>query len=116
MSGGVISFTRLSDGAPLTALAALSLAPVAWPVYGNWSSYSVIAANFTAAADERIFGLGEHPTGALDMKGVRVDFADCTTYDYSFGDCIVIPFYTSSRGYGLLWNLPSFGKPARNCS
>ena len=30
-------------------------------------------------------------------------------YDHHQGSDIVMPFYLSSRGYGFLWNMASFG-------
>ncbi|PWK85639.1 alpha-D-xyloside xylohydrolase [Lentzea atacamensis] len=58
---------------------------------------------FTAYEDERIFGLGQHPNGRLDQKGVVVDLVQANTV-------AAVPFLHSSRGYGLLWHNPALGR------
>ncbi|WP_309111293.1 TIM-barrel domain-containing protein [Saccharothrix sp.] len=58
---------------------------------------------FAAYDDERIFGLGQHPNGRLDQKGLVVDLVQANTV-------AAIPFLHSSRGYGLLWHNPALGR------
>ena len=59
--------------------------------------------------EERIYGLGEHRTGSVNMMPFFKDFAGSTVYSESKGADSMIPWYMSSRGYGFLWNLPSYG-------
>lgn len=57
---------------------------------------------FEANENEHFYGLGHEASGQFDLKGSSFDLrhvnAKCT-----------IPFVYSSRGYGLLWNVPSTG-------
>jgi alpha-D-xyloside xylohydrolase len=59
--------------------------------------------HFAAYDDERIFGLGQHPNGRFDQKGVVVDLVQANVV-------AAIPFLHSSRGYGLLWHNPALGR------
>ncbi|GAA3437587.1 glycoside hydrolase family 31 protein [Kutzneria kofuensis] len=58
---------------------------------------------FAAHLGERLFGLGQHPNGRLDQKGLVVDLVQSNTE-------VTIPFLHSSRGYGLLWHNPAAGR------
>jgi len=49
------------------------------------------------APDERIYGLGEHETGQLNERNTQLVLSQDNTN-------ISIPFFVSSRGYGVLWN------------
>ncbi|MDA8297865.1 MAG: family 31 glucosidase [Actinomycetota bacterium] len=53
--------------------------------------------------DERFYGLGQHQHGLLDQKGAVIDLVQRNTE-------VSIPFALSSRGYGLLWNMPGVGR------
>jgi alpha-D-xyloside xylohydrolase len=59
--------------------------------------------HFAAYEGERIFGLGQHPHGRLDQKGLVIDLVQGNTV-------VTIPFLHSSRGYGLLWHNPAMGR------
>ena len=52
---------------------------------------------------ERIYGLGQHQHGLLDQKGAVIDLVQRNTE-------VSIPFALSSRGYGMLWNMPGVGR------
>ena len=57
---------------------------------------------------ERLYGLGQHQQGLLDIKGTDLDLHQDNTE-------IFIPFLVSSRGYGILWDntsLTRFGGSA----
>lgn len=98
LTDGVVVFERVSDGAELLREAV----PRSFsPVDGNSGFYSVDLI-LTAYDEERIYGLGQHQTGALDNKGQRFSLAPVNTE-------VLIPVMHSSRGYSLLWDLPSFG-------
>jgi len=58
---------------------------------------------FDAHPGERFYGLGQHQHGLLDQKGAVVELVQRNTE-------VSIPFVLSSRGYGLLWNLPGVGR------
>ena len=60
-------------------------------------------ATFEAHADERFYGLGQHQHGLLDQKGAVIDLVQRNTE-------VSVPFALSSRGYGLLWNMPGVGR------
>jgi alpha-D-xyloside xylohydrolase len=53
------------------------------------------------AADESLYGLGQNQLGLVDIKGYDLDL-------WQHNGSVVIPFLVSSRGYGLLWDNPSF--------
>jgi alpha-D-xyloside xylohydrolase len=52
-------------------------------------------------ADESLYGLGQNQLGLVDLKGYDLDL-------WQHNGSVVIPFLVSSRGYGLLWDNPSF--------
>ena len=59
--------------------------------------------DFGCAADEHIYGMGQHPNNLLDLKGAFIDLAQKNTR-------VSIPFYISSKRYGFLWNNPAVGR------
>ncbi|MGO9127517.1 MAG: TIM-barrel domain-containing protein [Terriglobales bacterium] len=52
-------------------------------------------------SDESLYGLGENQLGLLNIKGYDLDLWQHNGTD-------VVPFLVSSRGYGILWDNPSF--------
>ena len=58
---------------------------------------------FSAHPAERFYGLGQHQHGLLDQKGAVIDLVHRNTE-------VSVPFALSSRGYGLLWNMPGVGR------
>jgi alpha-D-xyloside xylohydrolase len=56
---------------------------------------------WSARPDESLYGLGQHQLGILDWKGHDLDLWQRNT-------TAVVPFLVSSRGYGILWDNPSF--------
>jgi len=58
---------------------------------------------FDAYQGERFYGLGQHQHGLLDQKGAVIDLVQRNTE-------VSVPFALSSRGYGLLWNMPGAGR------
>jgi alpha-D-xyloside xylohydrolase len=54
-------------------------------------------------ADESLYGLGQHQHGLLDIKDTDLDL-------HQYNTEIVIPFFVSSRGYGILWDNTSFSR------
>lgn len=100
---GYLTFQRVSDQSVLFKEMNLQITPL--------SKNNLIQAvmTFSSSADERIYGLGEKQTGKLNNKGLKFSFYDMINYDVSHGGQNGIPFYFSSKEYGFLWNLPSFG-------
>lgn len=52
---------------------------------------------FALSPEERIYGLGQHQTGLLNQRNLQFVLSQDNTN-------ISIPFWLSSRGYGVLWN------------
>lgn len=58
---------------------------------------------FRAHDDERFYGMGQYANGCLNLKGCVLELAQKNTQ-------ISVPFLTSTRGYGFIWNNPSVGR------
>ncbi len=54
-----------------------------------------------ANADESLYGLGENQLGILNLKGHDLDL-------WQHNGSVAVPFFVSSRGYGILWDNNSF--------
>ena len=62
---------------------------------------------FDSPADEAFYGLGQHQSEELNMKGKNEDL-------YQYNTKVSVPFVVSNRNYGLLWDSYSycrFGNP-----
>ena len=55
------------------------------------------------AANEALYGLGQHQLGLMNIRGYDLDL-------WQYNGTIAIPFLTSSRGYGILWDNTSFSR------
>ncbi|MGY3054651.1 alpha-D-xyloside xylohydrolase [Pedobacter sp. UYEF25] len=62
-----------------------------------------IRQTFKSPADEAIYGLGQHQDRLLNIKGYDLDL-------YQHNTEVYIPFFVSTKGYGLLWNNLSYTK------
>ena len=62
-----------------------------------------IEASFAPHADERLYGLGQHHTPRLDLKGSSIRLLHQNTHT-------AIPFVISSRAYGFFWHNPAVGR------
>ncbi len=60
-------------------------------------------ATFDSPADEAFYGLGQHQSEELNMKGRNEDL-------FQYNTKISIPFVVSNKGYGLLWDSYSYGR------
>ncbi len=60
-------------------------------------------AYFDLTEGEALYGLGQHQSGLLNLRGTDLLLLQDNTN-------ITIPFLLSSRGYGLLWNSASLGR------
>ncbi len=52
-------------------------------------------------ADESLYGLGQNQLGLVDIRGYDLDL-------WQHNGSVAVPFLVSSRGYGLLWDNPSY--------
>ena len=56
-----------------------------------------------AQPDEALFGLGQQQLGLFNLKGYDLDL-------WQHNGTIAIPMLVSSRGYGILWDNPSYSR------
>jgi hypothetical protein len=101
-----LTATRVSDGKLLLQQTGLTFTQAC---VGSRPGSKSITASFATNQDERVYGLGEHITGKVMQLPYQKKFSDSLYYGRSHGADVSVPFYTSSVGYGFLWNLPSFG-------
>ncbi|MFC9128186.1 TIM-barrel domain-containing protein [Streptomyces sp. NPDC057099] len=101
---GHLRFTRTQDG---TELLRESVGHFTWPGPRQFTPVSEgryrLEQRFAAYDGEQFFGLGQHSHGRLDHKHMVIDLVQRNSE-------VTIPFTLSSRGYGLLWNLPAIGR------
>ena len=83
------------------------LAESAWPfprslVHATTDGYATTEAStwFALNPDERLYGLGQHQDGVLNQRNLELELSQDNTN-------ISVPFFLSSRGYGVLWNAGS---------
>jgi alpha-D-xyloside xylohydrolase len=99
-----LTFSRTSTGIELLAESREHFwMPGARVFIGNRSGAYEIHQQFAAYDDEKLFGLGQRTHGRLDLKGLALDLVQRNAE-------VNIPFVLSSRGYGMLWNLPATGR------
>jgi alpha-glucosidase (family GH31 glycosyl hydrolase) len=104
---GYITATRVSDGAVLLRQTALVFDAPSVPNTRPGSHSALVT--FAGHAGEKVYGFGEHRTGAVNQMPFQKRFADSEDYGKSRGGDVSIPYYSSSLGYGFLWNSPSYG-------
>ncbi len=93
---GKILLQEKSDGGK-------SFSPTSFEGYQTQS----LQQKFDSPKDEAIYGLGQHQDRLLNIKGYDLDL-------YQHNTEIYVPFFVSTKGYGLLWNNLShtkFGSP-----
>jgi len=98
LSTGVVSFF---DAAGNPVLAERAGGRVLAPVEVQGAQTFHAQTSWEPAADESLYGLGQNQLGLVDIKGYDLDL-------WQHNGSVVIPFLVSSRGYGLLWDNPSF--------
>jgi alpha-D-xyloside xylohydrolase len=54
-----------------------------------------------AAGNEALYGLGQHQLGLMNIKDYDLDL-------WQHNGTVIVPFLVSSRGYGILWDNPSY--------
>lgn len=100
----LLTFRRTSTGEELLAESREHFwMPGARVFQGNRSGAYEIHQQFAAYPGERLYGMGQRTHGRLDLKGLALDLVQRNAE-------VNIPFVLSSRGYGLLWNMPGIGR------
>ena len=100
----LVTFSRTSSGAELLAEEREHFwMPGARVFIGNRSGAYEIHQQFKAYDGEKLSGMGQRTHGRLDLKGLTLDLVQRNAE-------VNIPFVLSSRGYGLLWNVPAVGR------
>jgi alpha-D-xyloside xylohydrolase len=110
---GDLAFHRVSDRPEMPPLLR---EPVGLPLMGSQNprgrafrrlgddpNHWMVSATFESDPAERRYGLGQQPTGCLDLSGCVVDLGQRNAV-------VCIPVLVSSRGYGFLWNTPASGR------
>ncbi|MFD4548563.1 TIM-barrel domain-containing protein [Streptomyces sp. NPDC058466] len=101
---GRLRFVRSHDGRELLREAD---GHFAWPGPRQFTPAAAgghrLEQRFAAYEGERFYGLGQRSHGRLDHRHMVLDLVQRN------GE-VSIPFALSSRGYGLLWNLPAVGR------
>ena len=97
---GMTTFARYSTGAPLLAQTGAAFgAPAAGAAAGSASTALAFAG---LQPGERVYGLGEHPGAAG-----KTEFA--SSWALEMNGEVTIPFFFSTLGYGLSYNVPAYG-------
>ncbi len=81
----------------------LSDARLIEPAQVQGSETCHVAQRWSRDKDEALFGLGQHQLGLVNIAGYDLDLWQHNTE-------IAIPFLVSSKGYGILWDNPSYTK------
>ncbi len=58
---------------------------------------------FDSPADEAFYGLGQHQSEELNMKGKNEDL-------FQYNTKVAVPFVVSNKNYGILWDSYSYGR------
>lgn len=67
------------------------------PLGQSQDNIYLISEHFSMIADEALYGLGQHQSGAFNYRGTSTVLSQVNTD-------IAVPFLVSTRGYGLIWN------------
>lgn len=104
---GFVTATRVSDGAVLLKTQSITFGE---PAANSRSGYVSGSLVYTIADGNKVYGLGEHRTGSLDMTGYSKLFSTSQLYSDSHGSDVLMPFVmVYPLGVGFVWNLPSYG-------
>jgi alpha-D-xyloside xylohydrolase len=95
---GAVAFSDAA-GQPILAESAGGRSMVAADVQGEATHH--VRQEWEPNAGESLYGLGQHQQGLLDIKGAQIDLRQYNTE-------VAVPFFVSSRGYGVLWDNPSY--------
>ena len=67
------------------------------PTIDGGDKYYEASTWFALTPDERFYGLGQHQNGMLNQRNLEMELSQDNTN-------ISVPFFLSSKGYGILWN------------
>ena len=89
---GLVSFYN-KDVKMITGEKAKSFAPVQLEKTGSYT----ITQQFSSAADEALYGLGQHAQGIMNYKNTNLTL-------YQNNSEVFIPYLVSNKNYGILWD------------
>ena len=98
---GLVVFSRVSTGAVLLNITAFKFGAAARFARPGSVSAAVDFSGLTPG--EKVYGLGEHAGSAVGVTQLS------TVNGLENNGELTIPWFVSSRGYGFLWNVPSYG-------
>ena len=90
---GVLNYSD-AQGHPLLAEGPKKMSPAT--VNGE-DTFHALDVFKVYGSDEAFYGLGQHQAGVFNMRGESVDLSQENTD-------IAIPFFVSTKGYGIYWN------------
>ncbi len=96
---GVITYNR-PDGQNLLVEGPKLMKPASMNGEQTYHAEDVIK---IYGSEEALYGLGQHQAGVWNYRGTSIDLSQENTE-------IAIPFFLSSKGYGLFWNNSSVSK------
>jgi len=97
-NSSAVSFSRY--GKPLLTESAWPFPRTIVPTVTDGNNVHSASVWFALTPDQRLYGLGQHQTGQLNERNTQLILSQDNTN-------ISIPFFLSSRGYGVLWNSAS---------
>ena len=105
-AAGQVEITRVSDATSL-----LNSSAILWGKATNGSRPQSFSAqlSFYPNFEERVWGFGQHTTGSVALSSFFRLFEDSQNYSVSHGSDSSIPWFSSSIGYGFLFNSPGYG-------
>jgi len=106
---GLITFKRVSDGRVILRAPSHTFGPVVAASGASTNAGSLTLAR--EGVDETLYGMGEHRTGSVRLPTPWTKSLSLShDVEISAGTDNNIPFLMSpSRGWGFVWNLPSYG-------
>jgi alpha-D-xyloside xylohydrolase len=93
---GAVSFERI-DGTELLRESDFPQPRQIKPVVTDGEATNRASVWFALTPKERFYGLGQHQNGLLNQRNLEFELSQDNTN-------ISIPFFLSSKGYGVLWN------------
>ncbi len=103
LTTGAVAFADAA-GRPILAERAGGRSLVPATVMGEATHH--VRQQWQANDGERLYGLGQHQQGLVDIKGTDLELRQ-------YNGEIVIPLLVSNRGYGILWDNPSLSRFGR---
>jgi alpha-D-xyloside xylohydrolase len=105
---GLLTLTRVSDGAVLLRQTGLVFGPA--PNGTKVGSASALLSFAGVGADEAIYGFGEQQDGQVAKQLPFFRSVEASEYyPYNHGSQALIGWLLSSKGYAILWNSPAYG-------